>query len=162
MNNKLAWGIGLLIVLLGWWLITRTNIAGDDIVTASPTPSASTASSVSPTPSLAAIPTTGVGPQPGGAMPKTYQDALDRYAGARFQFDALCQTEPNASSYKNGATIMLDNRSGDARVISIGGVPYNLPGYGWRIVLLSSSKLPTTLFFNCGAAKNVAQIQLYQ
>jgi hypothetical protein len=160
MNNKLAWGIVLVFILVGWWVFIRNNSAEDAIVTSSPTPSQSV--SPSPSASLAAIPTSGVGSRPGGVMPKTYQDALDRYAGARFQFDALCQTEPNASSYKNGATIMLDNRSGDARTISIGGAPYNLPGYGWRIVMLSSSKLPTTIFLNCGAAKNVAQIQLYQ
>ncbi len=106
-------------------------------------------------------PTGGVS-KPGSAMPQTYADAVARYEGNRYQFDQTCQTKPAQASYKNGATVMLDNRSGDARVITVGGIKYNLAGYGWRIIILSSAKLPATLGINCGSAVNVAQIQLYK
>jgi hypothetical protein len=119
--------------------------------------------SASPSVSASVVPTvTGGTGTSSGAMPKSYTDAIARYEGARFQFDQYCQTKPTLSSFKNGATVMLDNRSGDARAITIGTAKYNLAGYGWRIVTLSSKTLPTTISVNCGSAVNVAKIQLYK
>lgn len=151
-NTKklLSVAVGVVVVAGLLWLVAGGP--GNGIMGVSPSPSGS----------QAPIVTSGMGAKPGSAMPKSYSDAIKRYEGNRFQFDQYCQTDPNSSSYKNGATVMLDNRSGDARTISIGGVKYNLAGYGWRIVTLSSSKLPTTLYINCGTAVNVAKIQLYK
>lgn len=103
-------------------------------------------------------------PAPGGGttLPQSYLEAAAYHdsKGTRFQFDQYCQAIPKESSVKNGSTIMLDNRSGDARTISVGGVAYNLAGYGWRIVRASAPTVPTKIYFNCGSAVNVGTINL--
>ena len=95
-------------------------------------------------------------------MPQTYAQALARYQNARVQFDAYCQAIPVSLVFKNGATIMLDNRSGDGRIVAVAGVQYNLAGYGWRIITLSSKTLPADQPIDCGSARNVSIIHLYK
>ena len=104
--------------------------------------------------------TSGYGAKPGQAMSQSYLDALATYQGKRIQFDQYCQAIPTSLVYKNGVTLMLDNRSGDARTIKIGATAYALPGYGWRLVTLSSATLPATLSINCGSAVNVSKVVL--
>ena|ERR1043166_3667955 len=106
--------------------------------------------------------TSGTGAKPGQAMPQSYLDALAAYQGKRIQFDMYCQAIPTSLVYKNGVSLMLDNRSGDARTIKIGANSYSLAGYGWRIVKLSvpTSQLPATLNINCGSAVNVSKVLL--
>lgn len=104
----------------------------------------------------------GTGAKPGTAMPQSYADAVKKYEGKRIQFDMYCQAIPTSLVFKNGVTVMLDNRSGDARTVKIGGVSYSLAGYGWKLVTLSvaSSKLPATLAIDCGSARNVSKVLL--
>lgn len=104
----------------------------------------------------------GTAPVKGGTalQTKTYTQMVAQYKDYRIQFDAMCQAHPNNITYKSGTKVMFDNRSGDARTITIGGVAYYFPGYGYKILTLSSSKLPKTLFLSCGAAVNVGQILL--
>lgn len=61
---------------------------------------------------------------------------------------------------KSGTSIMLDNRSGDARTIKVGDQTFQFSGYGYRILTLSSPVLPKTLMLSCGSAVNVGQILL--
>lgn len=91
-----------------------------------------------------------------------YSAAVKQYEGRRVQFDMYCQAIPTSLSFKNGTSIMLDNRSGDARTVTIGGTAYYLSGYGWKVITLwkSSSQLPATLSINCGGAVNVSSILL--
>jgi hypothetical protein len=91
-----------------------------------------------------------------------YSTAVKQYEGRRIQFDMYCQAIPTSLVFKNGVSLMLDNRSGDARTITIGGTPYYLAGYGWKVVTLSvsASQLPKTLSINCGSAVNVSHILL--
>lgn len=91
---------------------------------------------------------------------KTYDQILKEYDGRQIQFDERCQAIPNNLTYKNGTQVMFDNRSGDARWISVGGAEYYLSGYGYKILTLSSKTLPKTLYLNCGSAVNVGQILL--
>lgn len=165
MNKQLLWAVVVIVAVIGigrW----ATGDRDDEMVVASPSPSV-VAASVSPTASAYPM-ASSVGARkpavsaPVTAMPETYAEALKRYENARFQFDQYCQTKPAVASYKNGATVMLDNRSGDPRIVAVGGVQYNLAGYGWKIITLSAKTLPTTLFLDCGGAKNVAQIQMYK
>lgn len=93
---------------------------------------------------------------------EAYSDLVKQYEGYRVQFDAGCQAIPSNMTFKNGTKILLDNRSGDARYVSVGGTSYYLEGYGYKIVTLSSSDLPRTLLISCGAAVNVGQILLQQ
>lgn len=91
---------------------------------------------------------------------QTYTRLVTEYKDRRIQFDMRCQAVPSNITYKNGTQVMFDNRSGDARVITIGGVKYNFPGYGYKIITLSSQTLPKNILLSCGAAVNVGQVLL--
>ena len=90
----------------------------------------------------------------------TYTNLVKTYTNKRIQFDINCQAIPNNVTYKSGTTIMLDNRSGDARTISVGSTKYQLAGYGYAIITLYSKTLPKDLYLNCGSAVNVGKILL--
>ncbi|TSC90938.1 MAG: hypothetical protein G01um10142_188 [Parcubacteria group bacterium Gr01-1014_2] len=91
---------------------------------------------------------------------QTYSVAVAQYEGRRIQFDERCQAEPVEVTYKNGTSIMIDNRSPQEKTIKVGDQSYNLPAYGYRILTLSSSTLPNSLSLNCGNAVNVGRILL--
>jgi len=98
---------------------------------------------------------------PGGTTSsQAYTAAVKAYAGARIQFDMYCQAIPTSLVFKNPATVMLDNRSGDARIIKVGGTSYSLAGYGWKVITVSSSTLPAQIPIDCGSARNVSYISL--
>lgn len=118
--------------------------------------------SSSPSPSLIGespvdSPLSGVGPS-GTASNSAYTKLVTTYAGKRIQFDAGCQAIPKSLVVKNGAKIMFDNRSGDARYITINGTSYRFPGYGYWVIPLSSPTLPKTILLNCGAGVNVGTL----
>lgn len=87
----------------------------------------------------------------------SYQQALVKYADARIQIDSTCQVSPNNVTYKNGTNIMLDNRSAVTRTIKLGST-YTIKPYGFKIVRLSSSTLPSTLLMDCDSSQNVATV----
>jgi len=91
-------------------------------------------------------------------MPKSYSDALATYANRRMQFDQYCQAQPSRVSIARGQSVMIDNRSGDARTFAVGGVYFTLPGYDWKIFTPSVVSVPTTLYVDCGSARNVGTI----
>ena len=82
------------------------------------------------------------------------------FEGRRIQFDERCQVTPQNPTYKNGTSIMLDNRSANARTVVVGGTKYDLTAYGFRIVTLSSSSVPKELAVSCGSSGNVGKILL--
>ena len=141
--------IAVLLVVLLWARNAANYPSGWGTPTSSPTTSAMATKTPRP-----AVRTT-----PGSsAMPQSYDMAVQQYSGHRIQFDMYCQANPVQLSVANGTTVMLDNRSGDARTIRVGGVAYALAGYGWKIVTLSSKTLPATLGLDCGSGRNVGTI----
>lgn len=93
----------------------------------------------------------------------SYKQALELYKdNKRIQISgtSLCQVTPNNVMYKNGTSIMLDNRSAVTRSIKLAGVTYNIEGYGFRIAKLSSATLPATFLMDCGTQQNVAKVLL--
>lgn len=131
---------------------------GDQMATETPSASPSAAVSVSPSASpVVAKPVVKATP-----LPTNYGDAVVQFEGRRIQFDMYCQANPVNNTYKNGTSVMFDNRSGDARIITVGGVQHSLAGYGWKIITLSSKTLPATLAVDCGAARNVSKILIQQ
>lgn len=104
----------------------------------------------------------GVAPKTGGSanQTQTYTNLVKEYEGKRIQFDIGCQANPGQATFKTGTKVMFDNRSGDPRIITIGGVQYSFAGYGYKILTLSSPSLPKTILLSCGAAVNVGQILL--
>lgn len=140
------------------------NDEDDQVSSATPTPSqneiaVTASSSVTPagTSTRSTVP---AGYTAGSAALRTYTDLVAQYEGRRIQFDINCQAVPGQLTFKNGTKIMIDNRSGDPRSVKIGNQQYNLKGYGYQIITLSSSSLPSTLMINCGAAVNSGQILL--
>ncbi len=87
----------------------------------------------------------------------SYQDAVNKYANTRIQFDDACHATPTNMTYKSGTSIMLDNRAGVSRKIRVGSV-YTVPAYDFKIVKVSSTVLPATWLVDCGTSQNVATI----
>lgn len=88
-----------------------------------------------------------------------YTDALKRYADKRLQINENCQITPNNVTYKNGTTFMLDNRSATSKTVKIGST-YTIPAYSFRIVTLSSAKLPATYYIDCNNQQNSGTVTL--
>lgn len=84
----------------------------------------------------------------------SYQAALKKYVNRYAQFDPACKMTPGSIVVKNGASFMLDNRSGKALTIHLDDVAYALKAYGFRIVSLSRRTLPATVRVDCGNGKN--------
>lgn len=151
-SNKVAAMIAGVVVLvaLGWVIRHKWSLSS---VLPSPFGSATPTSA----PKVTKTPVPGQASSP---LPQSYNDALATYANTRIQFDQYCQAKPSRLSIAAGQKIMLDNRSGDARTFAVGGVKFTLPGYGWKIMTPTASKLPATLYVDCGSARNVATLIL--
>jgi hypothetical protein len=165
MKKQYLWGAVAVAAVIALWAVSQDNGSVKEIVDnlnpsldGSRSPSPSGSPSVSGTPTVSAKATVKTTPKVGAAV--TYSQLLPQYEGKRIQFDALCQASPRSATFNNNTSIMLDNRSGDARIISVGGVQHSLAGFGYKIVKLSSATLPKTLSINCGAAVNVGTILL--
>jgi cytoskeletal protein RodZ len=86
-----------------------------------------------------------------------YSDALVKYAKARLQLDTTCQGSPDNMTFKNNALLMVDNRAPVARTVHIGSV-FPIKAYGFKIIKLSSAKLPVTWKVDCDSSQNVSSI----
>jgi len=87
----------------------------------------------------------------------SYADALLKYENARIQLNSDCQAIPNNMTFKNGTSIMIDNRASFAVAVRAGSV-FSIKAYGFKILKLSSKTLPATWLVDCGASQNVATI----
>ncbi len=129
-------------------------------------PSSDTATlSISPAPTQSTVKApAGSKPKPAASnasAPQTaYTDLVKQYGDRRLQFDAGCQVSPNTMTYRNGTSIMLDNRSDVAKTVKIGSAQYNLGAKGYMIVLLNSTSLPKDLAISCNNSPNVGKILL--
>lgn len=153
-RTKLWYIIGVVIVLL----VVAISLRRDEvpvIVEETVSPTASVVASVSATPKVVVKPR--ATPKPTPVLP-TYNEVAGQYAGNRIQFDVYCQAFPVDNSFVDGTEVMLDNRSPDDRVVAIGGIQYGLPGYGWKVVKMTSTELPMTWAIDCGTAKSVGKI----
>ena len=152
--NKNRWfllAVVVLLVAVAYWLSGKESQFAGDMVSPSPSPTSS------PSPKA---PSGGAKASPASAPVMSYTELVREYDGRRIQFDQGCQAIPNNITYKNGTSIMIDNRSGDARDIKVGNNVYTLPGYGYRVVTLSSQSLPSDILLSCGSAVNVGKILL--
>ena len=89
--------------------------------------------------------------------PLSYSDALAIYKNARIQLDTACRASPSNITYKDGTSIMIDNRAPVARTVKVNSV-YTIPAYGFKIIKLSSAILPATWLIDCDKSQNVATI----
>jgi hypothetical protein len=86
-----------------------------------------------------------------------YTQAVAAYGDRRIQLDTDCQAHPNSVTYKNGTSIMIDNRSARSARVRHGGA-FTISPYSFKIVKLTSDKLPATYLVDCGASQNVATV----
>jgi hypothetical protein len=148
-KNVWVWvGVIVLVVLLGMWLMNRNKsvTVGDD----SNTPVDQTIDSTEDTTEGSVNATT-----PAASI--SYQAALTKYKDARIQLDKTCQASPKTMTFKNGTSIMIDNRAAVARNVKVGSA-FSIKAYGFKIVKLSSATLPATWLVDCGTSQNVATI----
>ena len=89
--------------------------------------------------------------------PLSYEEALLKYKDNRIQLDKGCQAIPNTITYKNGTSIMIDNRTSADRIVKVGS-SYPIKGYDFKIIKLSSETLPMTWLVDCDNSQNVASI----
>lgn len=87
----------------------------------------------------------------------SYEQALIKYKDARLQLDKTCQASPDRMTFKNGTSIMLDNRAPVSRTVKVGST-YTIKAYGFKIIKLSASTFPTNLLVDCDKSQNVATI----
>lgn len=90
----------------------------------------------------------------------TYSQAINLYGPRRIQFDDNCQAIPNSLNIRNKESVMFDNRSAQAKTITVEGRRYTLKGYGFQVVRLESAQLPHAVTVDCGSGRNNASILL--
>lgn len=93
------------------------------------------------------------------AVSISYANALIKYKDARLQLDKTCQASPNKMTFKNGASLMIDNRASVGRVVKVGSV-FSIKAYGFKIIKLTSTTLPVTWLVDCDKSQNVATISI--
>lgn len=146
----LYYGIGAVVVILLIMFVSRGRETFDKVSTTQPldipTEDVSDGSVNAPVKKVPSI---------------SYADALIKYKEARIQIDEDCQAFPNNVTYKNGTSIMIDNRSAVNRTMKVGGI-YTVKAYGFKIIKLDRPKLPETLLVDCDTYKNVATILVQQ
>lgn len=87
----------------------------------------------------------------------SYANALIKYKDARIQLDKTCQASPDKGTFKNGTTIMIDNRAPVARTVHVGSI-FGIKAYGFKLVKLESATLPATWYVDCDKSQNVSTI----
>jgi hypothetical protein len=158
-KNKDMWiWIVVIVLVVGGILIavkmnkSETNVA----VVETPTPDALQVTEDTSAGSIDMPAKTGVAP-----VTISYVNALAKYKDSRIQLapGTTCAASPSNVTYKNGTTIMIDNRAPVARTLKI-GVTYSVKGYGFKLIKLSSAKVPATWLVDCDGQQNVATILL--
>ena len=141
-KNTLVWVVVIVVLVVGGYFLMRSNKDTQEVVVAEPesVEDTSEGSATSPTNS-----------------PLKYADALALYADRRIQLYTVCQAHPSNVTYKVGTTIMVDNRSPQTAKVRLAGT-FSIKPYGFKIVKLSSTTLPSTLYVDCGTSQNVATI----
>ncbi len=140
----------VLVVVAVWWFNKGGSEYGGLYPSTSPSASASPHSSGSYKSTAT----------PNATAAMNYTQLVQQYGNNRIQFDQNCTANPSSMSLKNGASIMLDNRSNQSKVVTINGVKYNLGAYGYAIAKISSPTLPTNIGVSCDTRVNTSTINL--
>lgn len=147
-QNKNVWiGVGVvLVVVLGFWYwsMNKSSVPVVEESTVVDSVEDTTAGSVNTGSTAASI---------------SYTNALVKYKDARLQLDKNCQASPDQMTFKNGASVMVDNRAAVDRVVKLGSV-FTIKAYGFKIVKLSSSTLPAKWYVDCDKSQNVSTITI--
>lgn len=141
----------LIVAGLGWYVFRWKHASPQDTEGGAPTSTPAQATSSLPT----------IKKDTGGSHPGlTYGEAVKIYTNRRIQFDPDCVVIPNRIVLKNNTMVMFDNRFKDGRDFFLDGRRSYIRGYDFRILNLSSPKLPHTIVVDCGTGKNNGEIIL--
>ena len=149
-NNRYVWWVvGIIVIVLVIWGVFKLA-GGNKTNQSTNNTNQQTANNPPPPPPPPAV----ISNNP------SYNKAVVQYADKRIQFQQSCQTVPNNVVYKNGVTLMLDNRASITHTIKIDSKTYVIGAYDYTIVTLSNTKLPHTILVDCDKSQNVATIML--
>lgn len=153
-NKNLMISIAIILVIIVLGLVFSKGKVGDKDNTDNKSDDSSVADENTESPK----PYTGGNPK-GSPTPRlSYDDALFIYKNSRVQFGENCSATPFYSVQKRGTTIMIDNRSKDAKTFTVGSVPHFVPAYDYTLVTLAYSNLPQAVYIDCGSQQNAATI----
>lgn len=93
------------------------------------------------------------------AVKPDYSTAVSKYTDRLVQFNDRCQVSPRTQVYKLGTTVMLDNRSNEARSVVISNKTYPLGAYDYTFATLDQKG---SFGVDCGDARNVATITVQE
>ncbi len=86
----------------------------------------------------------------------SYTEAIMKYREGRLiQFSENCQSSPYRMVIANGSELMLDNRSENKEIISIGNTKHTLAPYGFKVIKVSEPTVPATHLIDCALSQNV-------
>ncbi len=145
-------GLILVIILGAWWF--NSNQSG---ISLSPDATATPKVSATKTPAVSGSKPTAT---PVATPVLSYSQLVAKYGSDRIQFDSDCKATPNSMVFKNGGSILLDNRSSKTAVVSVGDNKYTLGAYGYQVVTLNSSTVPKMLSVTCNGRVNTSTINL--
>ena len=155
-NIVLGVAVGLAILTVaGFYYNYAGNKSAPENALETPNETATTSTAAKPAPTTKPKPVSDV---TGSTL--TYSQAITIFAKERIQFNEDCKMVPNPVLVTSGTTLMFDNRFRDARVIKLDGVPYTIPGYGFKLLQLRSTKLPHVVKVDCGGGKGTGEITL--
>ncbi len=152
--NKIWIVIVVIVIAAGVWWMKGGSVPGVPSFTTTASPSS--AAQASKTPSAVVKKTA----TPAPTQSATYSQLVQQFGDNRIQFDSSCQAQPKSMVVKNGTQILLDNRSDQVRTVVVNGNSYTLGGYGYQVVTLSTSSVPTTLRLSCNNLVNVGTVRL--
>jgi hypothetical protein len=90
----------------------------------------------------------------------SYSEEFAKYqnSGRLIQFNASCQVFPATMVMVNGSSVMLDNRSKNEQIITLGDNKYTIAPYDFEIMTISAVAIPTTFLIDCNDRQNVATL----
>ena len=160
-KNKNLWiSIVVIVLVLGFGFVLWNAYKPASPVVSGTTPNTTDQTALTPG-STEDLTAGDVNAATGKAVSLSYTEALAKYANARLQLDTTCQAlaSPSNLIFKNNAYMMVDNRAPVARTVHIGSV-FSIKAYGFKIIQLSSTTLPTTWLVDCDASQNVATVTI--
>lgn len=90
----------------------------------------------------------------------SYAEALKKYADSRIQLDSNCRAVPSQVVYKNGTSVMFDNRADVARKLVFNTRTYTVGAYDFLVLPVVAANPPSVTYLDCAEKQNVATIQI--
>lgn len=152
-KNTWIWIVVIVLVIVGIVIAVKMKKSDTSTVADNQNPSAVEVTEDVSDGSVDAPKTAGVAP-----VTMSYANALIKYKDARIQIGDQCTVSKLSNlTFKNNTDVMIDNRSSVAHTLKIGST-FSVKGYGFKIINLTTAKVPGTLLVDCDSSQNVTTI----